>query len=191
MGMGWCSKPPQPVVFTGLVRLRASPFPKLQGTEYVLNITATDDNASGGPHPLTSTAQVVVKIDDVNNNKPVFQKVNKWASVTCTGPCKNILTLLALQVCSQWAGWELLCFPLGPVISSYSIPPWGFQSLVCSCSKAALWSSVCSLNHPSSLAFQRVRPSETLLEIPCGTCASHGDSCLCSELVPECSRMPL
>ncbi|XP_027519706.1 neural-cadherin-like isoform X3 [Corapipo altera] len=58
----------------GLVRLRSSPFPKLQGTEYVLNVTATDDNASGGPHPLTSTAQVVVKIDDVNNNKPVFQK---------------------------------------------------------------------------------------------------------------------
>lgn len=67
---------PQPVVFTGLIRLRASPFPKLQGTEYVLNVTATDDNASGGPHPLSSIAQVVVKIDDVNNNKPVFQKVN-------------------------------------------------------------------------------------------------------------------
>lgn len=68
---------PQPaVVFTGLLRLRSSPFPKLQGPEYVLNVTATDDNASGGPHSLTSTAQVVVKIDDVNNNKPVFQKVN-------------------------------------------------------------------------------------------------------------------
>lgn len=64
------------VVFTGLVRLRSSPFPKLQGTEYVLHVTATDDNASGGPHSLTSTAQVVVKVDDVNNNKPVFQKVN-------------------------------------------------------------------------------------------------------------------
>ncbi|XP_009947990.1 PREDICTED: neural-cadherin-like [Leptosomus discolor] len=58
----------------GLVRLRSSPFPKLQGTEYILDVTATDDNASGGPHSLTSTAQVVVKIDDVNNNKPVFQK---------------------------------------------------------------------------------------------------------------------
>ncbi|NXL30986.1 CADN protein, partial [Glaucidium brasilianum] len=58
----------------GLVRLRSSPFPRLQGTEYVLNVTATDDNSSGGPHSLTSTAQVVVKIDDVNNNKPVFQK---------------------------------------------------------------------------------------------------------------------
>ncbi|XP_068812246.1 neural-cadherin isoform X1 [Struthio camelus] len=58
----------------GLVSLRSSPFPKLQGTEYVLNVTAADDNASGGPHSLTSTAQVIVKIDDVNNNKPVFQK---------------------------------------------------------------------------------------------------------------------
>ncbi|NWH61172.1 CADN protein, partial [Geococcyx californianus] len=58
----------------GLVRLRSSPFPKLQGTQYVLNVTATDDNASGGPHSLTSTAQVVVTIDDVNNNKPIFQK---------------------------------------------------------------------------------------------------------------------
>ncbi|NWX98396.1 CADN protein, partial [Nothoprocta ornata] len=58
----------------GLVKLRSSPFPKLQGTEYVLNVTATDDNASGGPHSLTSTAQVIVKVEDVNNNKPVFQK---------------------------------------------------------------------------------------------------------------------
>ncbi|NXA34968.1 CADN protein, partial [Eudromia elegans] len=58
----------------GLVKLRSSPFPKLQGTEYVLNVTATDDNASGGPHSLTSSAQVIVKIDPVNNNKPVFQK---------------------------------------------------------------------------------------------------------------------
>ena len=56
-------------VFAGLIRLRSSPFPKLQGTEYVLNVTATDDNASGGPHSLTSTAQVIVKIDDVNNNQ--------------------------------------------------------------------------------------------------------------------------
>ncbi|XP_042677339.1 LOW QUALITY PROTEIN: neural-cadherin-like [Centrocercus urophasianus] len=62
----------------GLVRLRSSPFPKLQGTEYVLNVTATDDNASGGPHSLTSTAQVIVKIDDVNNNKPVFQKCHYY-----------------------------------------------------------------------------------------------------------------
>uniref|UniRef100_A0A8C3RIH1 Neural-cadherin n=1 Tax=Chelydra serpentina TaxID=8475 RepID=A0A8C3RIH1_CHESE len=58
----------------GLIRLRLSPLPKLQGTEYILNVTATDDNASGGPHSLTSTALVIVGIDDVNNNKPIFQK---------------------------------------------------------------------------------------------------------------------
>ncbi|XP_053127320.1 neural-cadherin-like [Hemicordylus capensis] len=58
----------------GLIRLRSNPLPKLQGPEYVLNVTATDDNASGGPHSLTSTAQVVVHVDDVNNNKPIFQK---------------------------------------------------------------------------------------------------------------------
>ncbi|KAL4604967.1 neural-cadherin-like [Arapaima gigas] len=58
----------------GLIRLRSSPPPRLQGVEYVLNVTATDDNASGGPHPLSSSAQVVVGVDDVNNNKPVFEK---------------------------------------------------------------------------------------------------------------------
>ncbi|XP_054245691.1 neural-cadherin-like [Indicator indicator] len=62
----------------GLVRLRSSPIPKLQGPEYVLNVTAADDNTSGGPHSLTSTAQVVVRIDDVNNNKPVFQKCHYY-----------------------------------------------------------------------------------------------------------------
>ncbi|CAM4543070.1 unnamed protein product [Lepidochelys kempii] len=58
----------------GLIPLRLGPLPKLQGTEYILNVTATDDNASGGPHSLTSTALVIVGIDDVNNNKPIFQK---------------------------------------------------------------------------------------------------------------------
>ncbi|NXY46161.1 CADN protein, partial [Ceuthmochares aereus] len=62
----------------GLVRLRSSPFPKLQGTQYVLNVTATDDNASGGPHCLTSTAQIIVNIDDVNNNKPIFQECQSY-----------------------------------------------------------------------------------------------------------------
>lgn len=60
----------------GLIRLRSSPPPRLQGLEYVLNVTATDDNASGGPHPLSSVAQVIVGVDDVNNNKPVFEKVS-------------------------------------------------------------------------------------------------------------------
>ncbi|KAG9352523.1 hypothetical protein JZ751_020937 [Albula glossodonta] len=62
----------------GLIRLRSSPPPKLQGLEYVLNITATDDNTSGGPHPLSSTAQVIVGVDDVNNNKPVFEKCQQY-----------------------------------------------------------------------------------------------------------------
>lgn len=59
----------------GLIRLRSNPPPKLQGVEYILNITATDDNASGGPQSLSTTAQVIVGVDDVNNNKPIFEKV--------------------------------------------------------------------------------------------------------------------
>ncbi|XP_042293707.1 neural-cadherin-like [Sceloporus undulatus] len=62
----------------GLIRLRSSPLPKLQGPEYVLNVTATDDNASDGPSSLSSTALVVVHIDDVNNNKPVFHKCQHY-----------------------------------------------------------------------------------------------------------------
>ncbi|KAF3833173.1 hypothetical protein F7725_026838 [Dissostichus mawsoni] len=46
-----------------------------KGVEYVLNVTATDDNSSGGPQALSSTAQVIVGVDDVNNNKPVFEKL--------------------------------------------------------------------------------------------------------------------
>lgn len=64
-----------PWSFVGLIRLRSTPLPKLQGLEYVLNVTATDDNASGGPHPLSTTARVIVGVDDVNNNKPVFEQV--------------------------------------------------------------------------------------------------------------------
>lgn len=63
------------MVFVGLIRLRSTPQPKLQGLEYVLNVTATDDNASGGPRSLFSTAYVIVGVDDVNNNKPVFEAV--------------------------------------------------------------------------------------------------------------------
>ncbi|KAJ8338649.1 hypothetical protein SKAU_G00354350 [Synaphobranchus kaupii] len=62
----------------GLIRLRSSPPPRLQGLEYVLNVTATDDNASGGPHTLSSVAQVIVGVDDVNNNKPVFEKCQQY-----------------------------------------------------------------------------------------------------------------
>ncbi|XP_019740005.1 neural-cadherin [Hippocampus comes] len=66
----------------GLIRLRSSPPPHLQGVEYVLNVTATDDNASGGPRALSSTAQVVVGVDDVNNNKPVFEKCQQYREKT-------------------------------------------------------------------------------------------------------------
>lgn len=65
-------------LFVGLIRLRSTTPPKLQGLEYVLNVTATDDNASGGSHPLTSTARVIVGVDDVNNNKPIFEEVRIW-----------------------------------------------------------------------------------------------------------------
>lgn len=63
--------------FPGLIRLRSDPLPKLQGLEYFLNVTATDDNSSGGPQSLSSTAGVIVGVDDVNNNKPVFQAVGR------------------------------------------------------------------------------------------------------------------
>ncbi|XP_016887842.1 neural-cadherin [Cynoglossus semilaevis] len=66
----------------GLIRLRSSPPPRLQGVEYILNVTATDDNSSGGPQPLSSTAQVIVGVDDVNNNKPVFEKCQQYREST-------------------------------------------------------------------------------------------------------------
>lgn len=63
--------------FTGIIKLRRSPPPRLRGPQYVLNITATDDNASGGPYPLSNSAQVIVGINDINNNKPVFEEVTE------------------------------------------------------------------------------------------------------------------
>ncbi|XP_061532993.1 putative neural-cadherin 2 isoform X2 [Phycodurus eques] len=62
----------------GLIRLRSTPLPKLQGLEYILNVTATDDNASGGLHPLSSTARIIVGVDDVNNNKPIFEECQQY-----------------------------------------------------------------------------------------------------------------
>lgn len=61
----------------GIIKLRRSPPPRLRGPQYVLNITATDDNASGGPYPLSSSAQIIVGINDINNNKPVFEEVTE------------------------------------------------------------------------------------------------------------------
>lgn len=63
---------------SGIIKLRRSPPPKLHGLQYVLNVTATDDNAAGGPLPLSSAAQVIVGINDINNNKPVFEEVTHW-----------------------------------------------------------------------------------------------------------------
>ncbi|KAM4601120.1 neural-cadherin [Polymixia lowei] len=63
----------------GIIKLRRSPAPRLRGPQYVLNITATDDNASGGPYPLSSSAQVIVGINDINNNKPVFQECQNYS----------------------------------------------------------------------------------------------------------------
>ncbi|XP_008429010.1 neural-cadherin isoform X1 [Poecilia reticulata] len=62
----------------GIIKLRRSPPPRLRGPQYVLNITATDDNASGGPYPLSSAAQVIVGINDINNNKPVFDECQNY-----------------------------------------------------------------------------------------------------------------
>ena len=59
----------------GIIKLRRSPLPSLKGPQYTLNITAIDDNASGGPTPLSSFAEVIVGVNDINNNKPVFREV--------------------------------------------------------------------------------------------------------------------
>ncbi|XP_060100312.1 neural-cadherin-like [Heteronotia binoei] len=58
----------------GILRLRRNPLPKLKGPQYVLNVSAIDDNSSGGPRSLRSFAEVVVGINDVNNNKPIFRE---------------------------------------------------------------------------------------------------------------------
>ncbi|XP_030639003.1 neural-cadherin [Chanos chanos] len=63
----------------GIIKLRRSPPPKLRGPQYILNITATDDNAAGGPLPLSSSAQVIVGINDINNNKPVFEECHNYS----------------------------------------------------------------------------------------------------------------
>ncbi|KFR02399.1 Neural-cadherin, partial [Opisthocomus hoazin] len=112
----------------GLVRLRSSPFPKLQGMEYVLNVTATDDNASGGPHSLTSTAQVVVRIEDVNSNKPVFQKCQYYqehASVLENQPSGTVVLQVEASDADEGAN-GLVKYGLmhrGGVLPAFSIHP--------------------------------------------------------------------
>ncbi|XP_043922109.1 neural-cadherin-like [Protopterus annectens] len=66
----------------GIIRLRKIPLPSLHGPQYILNITATDDNSSGGPRPLSRSAQVIVGINDINNNKPVFKECTKYSENT-------------------------------------------------------------------------------------------------------------
>uniref|UniRef100_A0A3Q4H9I0 Putative neural-cadherin 2-like n=1 Tax=Neolamprologus brichardi TaxID=32507 RepID=A0A3Q4H9I0_NEOBR len=104
----------------GLIRLRSTPLPKLQGLEYVLNVTATDDNASGGPHPLSSTARVIVGVDDVNNNKPIFEEVRKTTLV--------LLNFLIVYLFTKsWVDWwkyrgaEALCGIAVRVFDHYSV----------------------------------------------------------------------
>ncbi|XP_053251573.1 neural-cadherin-like isoform X2 [Podarcis raffonei] len=66
----------------GILRLRRNPLPKLKSPQYVLNISAIDDNSSGGPRSLSSFAEVVVEINDINNNKPVFRECAYYSDST-------------------------------------------------------------------------------------------------------------
>uniref|UniRef100_A0A8C5WCG8 Neural-cadherin-like n=1 Tax=Leptobrachium leishanense TaxID=445787 RepID=A0A8C5WCG8_9ANUR len=62
----------------GIIRLGSSLRPKLHGAEYVLLVIAADDNASGGPRRLTGTTTVIVRVDDINHYKPVFQECSSY-----------------------------------------------------------------------------------------------------------------
>ncbi|XP_053101938.1 neural-cadherin-like [Hemicordylus capensis] len=66
----------------GILRLRRNPLPKLKGLQYVLNISAIDDNSSGGPRSLSSFAEVTVGINDINNNKPIFRECAYYSDST-------------------------------------------------------------------------------------------------------------
>ncbi|XP_075045350.1 neural-cadherin-like [Mixophyes fleayi] len=66
----------------GLIRLGSSLLPWLHGPEYVLRVTATDDNSSGGAHSLASTATVIIRVDDINNNKPIFYQCADYSKNT-------------------------------------------------------------------------------------------------------------
>ncbi|XP_046766540.1 cHz-cadherin isoform X3 [Gallus gallus] len=66
----------------GIIKLRRSPAPNLKGPQYILNITAIDDNVSGGPTPLSSFAEVIVGVNDINNNKPVFRECTYYSDST-------------------------------------------------------------------------------------------------------------
>ncbi|NXU52532.1 CADN protein, partial [Turnix velox] len=66
----------------GIIKLRKNPPPSLKGPQYILNITAIDDNTSRGPTPLSSFAEVIVGVNDVNNNKPVFRECPYYSDST-------------------------------------------------------------------------------------------------------------
>ncbi|NXC17943.1 CADN protein, partial [Corythaeola cristata] len=66
----------------GIIKLRRNPPPNLKGPQYILNITAVDDNASGGPTPLSSFAEVIVGVNDINNNKPAFRECAYYSDST-------------------------------------------------------------------------------------------------------------
>ncbi|KAM4688915.1 neural-cadherin-like [Discoglossus pictus] len=66
----------------GILKLRRTPLPRLTKPQYILNISAVDDNSSGGPSSLSSFTQMVVGINDVNNNKPVFKECAQYSENT-------------------------------------------------------------------------------------------------------------
>ncbi|NWX92829.1 CADN protein, partial [Nothoprocta pentlandii] len=66
----------------GIIKLRRNPLPNLKGPQYTLNITAVDDNVSGGPAPLSSFAEVIVAVNDINNHKPVFRECARYSDST-------------------------------------------------------------------------------------------------------------
>ncbi|XP_077127838.1 neural-cadherin-like [Ranitomeya variabilis] len=69
----------------GILKLRETPLPRLLRTQYILNVSAVDDNSSGGTSSLSSFTHVIIGINDVNNNKPIFRECfqyseNSWVS---------------------------------------------------------------------------------------------------------------
>ncbi|KAM8966841.1 neural-cadherin-like [Pelodytes ibericus] len=66
----------------GILRLRKTPLPRLTQPQYVLNISVVDDNSSAGPSSLSSFTQVIVGINDVNNNKPIFRECLRYSEST-------------------------------------------------------------------------------------------------------------
>ncbi|KAM9308429.1 neural-cadherin-like [Gastrophryne carolinensis] len=66
----------------GIITLRMTPLPRLTEAQYILNISAVDDNASGGLSSLRSFTQVIVAINDVNNNRPIFRECLQYSENT-------------------------------------------------------------------------------------------------------------